>query len=196
MTNQQIQAIGNFLQYYYTDLLYISKFQDFKDKKLSLADYVSKNVGTFYSFLIEYRVTRNYAQGTTDKLLLETINWVNSRNADNVDSFTQRLLKTGLTRGNTTTSLASKILFLNNPWEILPMDTLTRKAFKQTENNYSIYRANLQEYRQTNKNIIDTCLLHTKSLTSVVEQDYNGKIKDLQVIRENRMIDKLLWSTR
>jgi hypothetical protein len=196
MTNQQIQAIGNFLQYYYTDLLYINKFQDFKEKKLSLADYVSKNVGTFYSFLIEYRVTRNYAQGTTGKLLLETINWVNSRNADNVDSFTERLLKSGLTRGNTTTSLASKILFLNNPWEILPMDTLTRKAFKQTENNYSIYRTNLEEYRQTNKHIIDTCLLHTKSLTSVVESDYNGKIKDLQIIRENRMIDKLLWSTR
>jgi len=196
MTNQQIQAIGNFLQYYYTDLHYIKKFQDFKEKNLSPKDYVSKEIGSFYSFLIEFRVTRNYLQGTTDKLLAETIKWVNSRQANNVDSFTMRLLNSGLTRGNTTTSLASKILFLNNPWEILPMDTLTRKAFNQTENQYSIYRTNLDNYRQTNKHIIDKCLSHTKALTSFVEKDYQGIINDLQVIRENRMIDKLLWSTR
>jgi hypothetical protein len=92
--------------------------------------------------------------------------------------------------------LASKILFLNNPWEILPMDTLTRKAFKQNENKYFIYANNLEKYRQTNKTIIEKCLLHTKTLTSFVEQDYQGKINDLHIIRENRIIDKLLWSTR
>jgi hypothetical protein len=196
MTNQQIQAIGNFLQYYHSDLLYITKFQEYKEKKISFEDYVMKDDGTFYSFLIEYRVTRNYMQGTTGKLLFETLKWVNTCNADDVDLFTGILLKSGLTRGNTTTSLASKILFLNNPWEILPMDTLTRKAFQQAENKYSVYRTNLDKYRITNKMIIDECLSHTTGLTSCVEQDYYGKLKDLHVIRENRMIDKLLWSTR
>jgi hypothetical protein len=194
MTNEQIKAIGNFLQYYYTDLLYIKKFQDFKENKISLTDYVKKDIGTFYSFLIEFRIVRNFRQGASDKLLAETHKWISSQKSDNVDQFAEMLSKTNLTRGSTTTSLASKVLFLNNPWNILPMDTQTRKVFKQTENSYSIYTTHLQKYRNTNKTIIDKCLVLTKPMTSFVEKDFQNHFKDLDIIRENRIIDKLLWS--
>lgn len=72
MTTKQIQAIGNFLTYYRTDLNYIRKFQDFKNGKITAENYVKKDVGSFYSFLIEFRVVRNFPSGTVDKLLDET----------------------------------------------------------------------------------------------------------------------------
>lgn len=182
--------------YYYEDLKYIKMFQDFKANKIPLKDYVAKNKGTFYSFLIEFKVTRNFTKGKTDKLLLETIEFIENNNADNVDRFAERLSETDLTRGNKTTSLASKILFLNNPWNIIPMDTLTRKALKQNENNYSIYKVNLDKYRHKNKTIIEECLHYAKPLATIIECEFSDKLKDLNIIRENRIVDKLLWTTK
>ena len=196
MNKEQIQAIGNFLQYYSTDLNYIKKFQDIKLNKLSSGYYVSKDEGTFYSFLIEYRVVRNFMKGATDRLLVETQKWISGTNPDNVDLFAERLANSDLTRGNKTTSLASKVLFLNDPWTILPMDINTRGAFKQTYNTYSLYIQNLGRYRNTHSAIIVESLKYINPLAEMVEQDYKGKIKDMHIIRENRMIDKLLWSTR
>lgn len=194
MKKEQIQAIGNFLSYYYTDLNYIKMFQDFKNNKISRSDYVKKEIGTFYSFLIEFKVTRNFTKGAADKLLEETFNWVNSCNADNVDLFAELLANTNLTRGNTTTSLASKILFLNNPWAILPMDRLARSTFKQSENKYSIYKTNLDKFRLANITIIKECLLFIKPLAEEIDIEFKGKMKNLNIICENRIIDKLLWT--
>ena len=42
MTNKQIQALGNFLNYYQTDLNYIKQFQDFKSNKITLEQYIEK----------------------------------------------------------------------------------------------------------------------------------------------------------
>jgi hypothetical protein len=192
---EQILAIGDFLTYYYEDLNFIKMFQDFKENRISLTDYVKKDKGTFYSFLIEFKVTRNFAKGMADRLLIETLEFVNSSDADNVDLFAEKLSETDLTRGNTTTSLASKILFLNNPWNIIPMDTLTRKALKQNENKYSVYKLNLDKYRQTNKTIIEECILYVKPLTAIIENKFIDKLKGFNIICENRIIDKLLWNT-
>ena len=196
MTKEQIQAIGNFLQYYSTDLNYIRKFQDFKKNKLSSEYYVSKDEGTFYSFLIEYRVVRNFMQGATDRLLVETQKWISGENPNNVDLFAERLANSDLTRGNKTTSLASKVLFLNDPWTILPMDINTRGAFKQIDNSYSLYIRNLEKYRKTHSAVIAESMKYINPLAEIVEQDYMGKINDMHIIRENRMIDKLLWSAK
>ena len=195
MTTQQIQTVGNYLSTYNTDLNYVKMFQDFKANKISDSDYVKKDIGTFYSFLIEFRVARNFSQGAVDKLLTETLNWVNSNNADNVDLFADKLATTNLTRGKTMTSLASKILFLNNPWKIIPMDTLARKALKQKDNKYSTYDKNLNVYRQTNKPIIDSFIQYTKPLTTIIDNEYKDKLQDIHIISENRIVDKLLWTS-
>lgn len=195
MKKGQIQAIGNFLQFYDTDLNYIKMFHDYKENRISRTDYIKKEIGTFYSFIIEFRIARNFKQGAVDRLLDLTLDWTKSIKSDNVDLFAQMLAKTNLTRGITTTSLASKVLFLNNPWTIIPMDSQTRKAFGQKENKYSIYKTNLDKYRQTDKAIIKECLQYTKPLTAFVDKNYYNKIKDIDIICENRMIDKLLWTT-
>jgi hypothetical protein len=196
MSKEQIQAIGNFLLYYHDDLNYIKMFHDFKENRISFENYCEKATGTFYSFLIEYKIIRNIIKESTPKLLEKTYDWVHSGQDDNVDGFAKMLSQTELTRGNTLTSLASKILFLNNPWTILPVDTITRRVFGQRENNHSIYMKNVANYRKENKAMIEECLLYTKPLTVLIESDFKGKINDLKTIRENRIFDKLLLTTR
>jgi hypothetical protein len=192
MTNKQIQALGNFLNYYQTDLNYIKQFQDFKSKKITLEKYIEKVPGSFYSFLIEFRVIRNLPRNTVDKLLFETLIWVNSKNADDVDLFAQRLAENGVTKG-VMTSMASKILFLNNPWEILPMDRLARSTLNQNQNNYSLYCKNIKIFIIENESIFNSLLNYSNSLTTLIHQEFY-ELNDLDTICKNRIIDKILWT--
>jgi hypothetical protein len=194
MTKEQIQATGNFLISYHNDLNYIKKFRDFKENKISENEYIEKKYGTFYSFLIEFRVARNFSQGMVDKLLEETYSFVNGKYPNDVDLFAENLAKSNLTRGKVMASMASKILFLNNPWEIIPMDTLARKTLNQKENKYKTYEKNLEIYREQNKTVIENCIIFTKPLTEIVNKEFENKIENLNKISENRIIDKLLWS--
>ena len=193
MTSTQIQSIGNFLAYYKTDLGYIKRFQNFKINPNLASEYIKKDIGSFYSFLIEFRVVRNFTSGSVDKLLDETLLWINSKEANNVDLFAEKLSQSNLTRGKVTTSMASKILFLNNPWEIIPMDRLARKTLKQKENKYSIYNDNLLEFRRNNDPAFENCLEFIKPLTTLIHNDFNDLSK-LEVICKNRIVDKLLWT--
>jgi len=194
MTKENIQATGNFLSTYYSDLNYIRKFHRYKKNKLSIAEYTAKDIGSFYSFLIEFRVVRNFSKGSVDKLLIETIKWVNGKQPDNVDLFAEKLQNTGLTRGKLVSSLASKILFLNNPWEIIPMDRLVRKTLNQRDKLYSNYILHLSAFKKENRNVIKSCMQHTASLTTIIEKDFKPEIKNLKTIATNRLVDKLLWT--
>lgn len=193
MESFQIQSIGNFLAYYKTDLNYIKKFQEFKSNPSLASEYITKEIGSFYSFLIEFRVVRNFTNGATDKLLDETLLWINSKDPDNVDAFAEKLAQTTLTRGKIMSSMASKILFLNNPWEITPMDSLARKTLEQKENKYVIYKNNLNRFREINDLTFEKCLDYTKPLTTLIHKDFN-ELEKLDVICKNRFVDKLLWT--
>ena len=195
MNLKEIEATGNFLAYYYTDLIYIEKFQDYKNNSLSKNEYISKEKGTFYSFLIEFKVVRNFNKGEVNKLLELTNNFVNGISPIDVDLFAEILLDSNLTRGKLMTSLASKILFLNNPWQIIPMDTLARKSLNQKDNKYETYIRNLQLFRKKNTEIINNCMKFTHPLTQTINKKFENKINNLELITENRILDKLLWTS-
>ncbi|PKB17954.1 hypothetical protein [Flavobacterium sp. 5] len=192
MTTKQIQAIGNFLTYYRTDLNYINQFQNFKKGKISPEEYIKKDAGSFYSFLIEFRVVRNFPSGTVNKLLAETSLWIKNNESDNVDLFAEKLSET-ITNKKIMTSMASKILFLNNPWEIIPMDSLARKTLNQKENKYSIYKNKLIGFKNNNESIFENSLKYTNSLTDIIHNEFND-LENLSVICRNRIVDKLLWT--
>lgn len=194
MTQEQIQATGNFLSTYYSDLTYISTFQQFKKGHKSMRDYLKKDTGSFYSFLIEFRIVRNISKGSAGKLLNETIRWIDSESADNVDLFAQKLSKKGFTNRKVVASMASKVLFLNNPWLIMPMDKLARKALRQNENLYSVYHTNLEKYRIKNNSVLRRIIARTRPLTELVDRDFRKELRDLPTICENRLLDKLLWT--
>lgn len=193
MTTKQIQALGYFLAFYTTDLSYIDNFQKYKTSPTN-PNYSTKEIGSFYAFLVEFRVIRNISTGATKQILEQTINWVNGSNPDDVDAFAEILLKTGLTHNKTPTSMASKILFLNNPWKIIPMDSLARKTLKQKENIYHMYLKRLENYTNENQLVLEKYEEITNDLVNIIHNDYAG-LKDLNIISKNRMLDKLLWAS-
>jgi hypothetical protein len=193
MTSEQIQAIGIFLQYYETDLLYIKEFQKVKNQEKYFKHYLSKENSSFYSFLIEFRIIRNISSGASNQLLDEILKWIKDDNYNDVDAFAEHLSNTEITRNQKLVSLASKVLFLNNPWEILPMDRLTRKTLNQNDNNYSIYKKGLEVFKKENEKQIKECLKFVEPITFEIHKDFFG-IKELNLICENRIVDKLLWT--
>jgi hypothetical protein len=194
MTNNQIKTIGNFLSTYHSDLNYIRNFERFKNDKISHNEFISKEYGSFYSFLIEFRVIRNVNKNQVSKLLKETNLWIEKANADDVDKFAMLICKKGLTHGKVMTSLASKILFLNNPWVIFPFDNLAKKTLNQKTNEYSDYVSRIGKYKNENIEFAKSTFKTIELYIKTIESEYKNDLKDISSIRYNRFMDKLLWT--
>lgn len=194
MTAADIQATGILLATYHSDLVYIRNFQRYKQGQFSADKFVEKSAGTFYQFLIEFRVTRNFQAGKSASILQLTTEWINGSTPNDVDGFANLLNKKKLTHDMTMTSLGSKILFLNNPWTILPMDNLARKALGQKNNLYSTYLTNLDIFKKSNNHTIKNNLEIIDPFLMTIESEFKKEIRDIKTIRQNRFVDKLLWT--
>jgi len=194
MTLNGIQAIGNLLQYFHSDLNYILEFHKYKTGNYDLKNYLKKKPGTFKTFINEFKIARNIDKTKTSELFQETLKWIKKEDPHDIDSFADYLKTKNLTHGKKVTSLASKILFLNDPWRILPIDRLTRQAVGLSDNNYSKYIILVNHFRDREKTEIRNCLNSVDQHLRLVENNFTGKINDLEIIRENRFIDKILWT--
>lgn len=194
METKQIKAIGNFLSTYQSDLTYIANFHLYKNGELETNEFIRKNSASFYDFLIEFNVTRNFEQGKAGELLKLTSEWINGVMSNDVDGFAFFLKSKSLTKGKTLTSLASKILFLNDPWNIQPMDLRARTALGQKTKVYLDYLKLLDQYKGRNRNEINNCLKEVDHFAIVIESGFCNLINDISIIRCNRLIDKLLWT--
>lgn len=194
-----IKALGSLLNYYESDLEYIAKFQEVKKDGLN-ADYLNgKSSGSFKAFINEYRVARNISSNTdnennTEKLLEITVDWVKSDDSNNVDGLAAAICKAGITpRNRTPVSLASKILMLNNPWEILPMDSLTKDSLKYSGSMYSGFKAKLDMFKHENSVKLKSELVEINEYLMKIESKFKDRLNDIEKIRFNRYVDKTLW---
>lgn len=191
MTNLSIQALGYLLSTYQSDLEYIRNFQKLKSSKSRLPE----TIKFFKLFVNEFKVARNVKKSETEKLIDLTLSWISQKGADNVDEFALFLKKEeDITHEKVMTVLASKILFLNNPWMILPFDKLTKNALKLKTNNYTDYLTKLEIFKIENQNRIDQDISSVKNHLTFIESNFVSDIQDLSTIRRNRYIDKLLWT--
>ena len=191
---QYIQALGNLLTYYHSDLMYIREFHRHKNGKIGTKEYLEKSNGTFKAFINEFRVARNIDKTKTNILLKQTIDWTCSVYHDDVDGFAESLNSNGITHNKVMTSLASKILFLNNPWVILPMDSLAKKSLGLQNNIYSNYFPLTQEFRDNNEDDISRFLNSIDEHLTTIEAPFYNEIENLKTIRFNRFVDKILWT--
>ncbi|MCE4566036.1 hypothetical protein INQ51_17080 [Maribellus sp. CM-23] len=191
-----IMALGNLLQYYYTDLTYINNFQKYKAGQLKTEDYLQKSDGSFKSFINEFRVARNIEKGKTDELLKMAMIYTSEGEGDGicVDLFAEFLNEVGITHGKTMTSLASKVLFLNDPWNILPIDNLVKRAVNLRENKYDSYKIKYNEFKKNHILEINESLASVEEHLNIIEAPFIGELRDIQTIRFNRFLDKILWT--
>ena len=194
MTTTDIKAIGNFLATYESDLVYINNFQRHRQKKISASDFATKQDGMFYKFLIEFRVTRNFEKDKSADILKHTNSWLDRQRANDIDGFADLLKSKGLTHNKTMTSLASKILFLNNPWGILPMDSQAKKTLEhKNDNRYENFLPRAKKFKTEKSEFIKDTLTFLNPYLTTVEKNFK-ELDDIKAIRANRFIDKLLWT--
>jgi hypothetical protein len=189
-----IEALGNLLTNYHSDLTYIRDFHRYKNGAISTNDYLKKSVGTFRSFINEFKVARNVDKEETNTLLKITIAWTSSMNPNDVDEFAERLNKKGITHGKVMTSLASKILFLNNPWIILPLDRQAKQTLRVQRNLYYDYQPLTKEFSKKNKIEINRYLNSVDQHLTTIEAPFKNELKNIITIRRNRYVDKVLWT--
>lgn len=188
-----IEATGHLLATYHADLTFILNFQDFRKShknKVGRIGYFKNESGTFQRFLNDFRVARNVVKGNTNKLLRLTL----KQESNDVDEFANKLKKAGITHGKTMKSLASKLLFLKNPSEVIPMDTLTRKALGVNENNYAQYIELVNAFQNQHSKPIHKYLNAVHTYLTKLESTFKDDINNIDTIRYNRYIDKLLWT--
>jgi len=180
----KIKALGNLLRYYHSDLTYILNFQRFKQKIISESEYLRKTDASFQSFLNEFRVARNVHKEKVVDLLHATVMWVHEAQADDVDLFADELREKGITQEKKTmTSLASKLLFLNNPWTIFPCDTRNRRAIGVETSRYSDFRRAISYNIEGDLSGISYVLEPVLTFICAIENEFRAEIPDLGMIR-------------
>lgn len=190
---KMIEAAGHLLAYYHADLCFIRDFHRNKTGCLSDAEYLRDDQGTFCHFLKEFRVLRKVKVGASGELLQWTKRWVAGPAPEDVDGFAKQIRECGLTHGETVTSLASKILFPNNPSVILPIDQNVRKTVHLSGNAYADYLPLALDFRERYKAEIDRIFVTIGPYLAVIEDEFKSDVTNIAMIRANRYLDKLLW---
>lgn len=190
-----IKALGHLLASIETELAFMSAFQDFKAAKRTFDQYLDQGPDSFSVCLNYFRVSRNVGINHKAALLHLTHDWVSSPNSNDVDAFANRLKLEGITHNKIMTSLASKVLLLNNPWVILPIDTQARNAIGGCLNNYSLFSQKIESFRTENNMQIKTWLQSVDAHLRSLSNPFKSKLGKLELICENRYVDKLLWTS-
>jgi hypothetical protein len=193
MDNGQVMATGFLLSTYESDLNYFAKFIGFTKQEISHNDYAVKAKGTFKNFIDEYRVARNTQKVLTSKLLTCALEWHEQGRTNDVDDFARMIQAKGLTHGKLATSLSSKIMYLMNPWEVMPLDIRAKRALKHRTNIYKDYFGEIERFRLEHEKDIRQTLATISEMLDIIERPFVDTVANLERIRENRFVDKWLW---
>lgn len=185
-------ALGTLLTSYKSDLQFLKQFNLFKQDQLSIEAYLKPGPQSFPRFLYEYGVARNIAKGAIPPFLATIKTWIFSDRANDVDALGDEMCARGFTHGKTMTSLCSKVLFLNAPCSIIPIDRFARKALSYHGNHYKTFNSLLQRFKEHHIHKIRLILESNSNQLKAIEEEIDLNIEDMQCLRENRYVDHLL----
>ena len=193
MNTTQIIAVGNFLSSYKSDLLYIKNISQLSLDNCDYQFHCNNNKGSFKSFVNEFKVVRNMEEGKTELVLKKVLEYFAKHTEPQVDELVIELRDH--TRNQYAVSLASKILFLFKPVDFVPMDFFNKKALGYKGNIYCEFKKEFDTHFFKNENnveleVINSCCL---PLAKVIEEESEFNI-NFEIIRTNRLKDKLLWA--
>ena len=117
---------------------------------------------------------------------------VHSQDPDNVDMLADKLKGAGLTYGKTVTSLASKILFLNNPARILPYDANAKLSLGYRGTKYSEFEKLVEDQSPLLEELYNSLPNDIMEFLECVENQF--RFADEVSIRKSRFKDKVLWT--
>jgi hypothetical protein len=178
---------------YESDLNYIKKFQEWKLDNFSDNKYLQENeeFGLF-NFLTEFKVYKGFITEQRNSINLKIKKYLIKNSALNVDEFAKKIVD-----DKNLESMASKVAMLYDPIKYLPLDRYAKYACFET-NKYCTYQDFIARAKQMQKNelkeivkVIDE-IIHP--LIKPIESTIKLKGLNIKLIRENRILDKVLWT--
>lgn len=186
-----LQTKNTFEWTYYGDLYYFAAFHHLKSGKESKE--VVGDLEFFKQFLIEYRVSRNIATGKKE------IAWVKFKELakepitiDTVDQMAKHLFNEFHPKKGTPTSLCSKLLMLLKPELIIPIDSINKIALKHNLSQYVGFAEKVKDFKIENSGKIKELIDMVSPRAEKIESIFSKELENLEKIRENKVIDKLL----
>ncbi len=191
----QIEALGFFLSWYRKDLIFFREFQRFAKGEKSVEEYSIDYPGSFQDFINSYQISRTLIKGNTENLLRICKQWHDEDQWLEVNELAATIFNNGIVHGRPI-SLASKVMFLMRPNEVLPYDKRARIALgmKNSETDYDLFRRLALEFGDRNKKLIDDGLVLAGEMLDVLESQFTDLNLPMQHIRRLRLLDKLLWT--
>lgn len=185
-------ALGNFLSFYYKDLNWILHFQKFINNEIVIEEYLYDEKWGFNKFLSSYKIIRNRYKKYEYDLLEVVKSHIKRKKYNDIIGLANILKDKNITTGNAV-SLSSKILFLNNPVEIFPLDNNVKKLFDIEKDMYDDYLVEVKKFKKKYKSQIIHFLEKYKTHYLRTENKVIG-LKRIEIIRLNRFIDIYLWT--
>lgn len=200
-TNDDIKAMGYFLAHYGDELSHIKSFQanylPTKRKRLTYPyNENNKSDPKFWECLTQFRVARTLGKenGQRNDFIQVFNNWdFRYCSPEDVDRFCAEgeMIKNHK-------SLASKMMMLANPWQIIPYDkqASTAVGYKASngKTNYVAYLKLVHDFECRNKTLIASLFNEVDRYATKIEQNYKDDLENIQVIRRKRLLDKVLWT--
>ena len=183
------QTKNTFEWTYYGDLYYFASFNHLVNPKA-----VNKigNQAFFEDFLYEYRVSRNVSEKKKA--------WAIFTNSANqiftpilVDELAKKYAQTNKNeKVKQLTSLSSKLAMLLHPDQIIPMDSINKIALMHNENQYVGFAEKVEAFKKGNNSEIKELIDMVSPRAKKIESIFSNELENLDKIRANRVVDKLL----
>jgi hypothetical protein len=181
------EALEHLFNYYQEELGLIRDFQDWKSKLKTDSEYEPSFKNALHYFYTLWWVRPERVPG----LMTRTLQWVHGETPDDVDEFAESL--SGYL-GSKETSLASEILFLNNPQKITPITAGVKEAVNKLKaDNYRVYRRRFEKFQKENINKIRQNLDKIADRLLKAEREFGDQPQiDFERLRLDRYTDQLL----
>jgi len=176
---------------YYGDLFYFSAFQ-YLNRDNSLMEGVG-DFDFFKQFLYEYRVSRKIKADFKPRAWEEFKQLAKKEiTTDTVDHIAKSIFIDLDPNRGINTSLCSKILMLLKPSLIIPIDSLNKEALNFNKNEYKGFYQKLKIFEKEYHEQISSIMAQVDSRAKQIESIYKDQFEEIESIRKNRIIDKLL----
>ncbi len=177
------------LKYRYAeDLSFIGHFQAWLRGQVSLQHYADNSLRECFK---TYRVAKVIRAGKREDLLDLTRDWLSSGRGTDVDGLANEFKKAECTNG-LPLALASVLLFLHNPTQVLPLDSYSRMAVGSVEADYQEYIKRATLFREKHALEIQSELQQVSGFLAEIEQKMGFNWSNAEAVREQCYLHRWL----
>ena len=174
---------------YGSDIVFVNQFADCMAGRLDPGEYCESS---FKAYLRQNKLARIVRSGKLSELFVATVQWIRGEDVHDVDGFARRLWNQGVTNG-TPVMLVSRLLYLNRPGEILPLDMFGRMALRCSSPDYAVFAQKAKDFQERYLVELSTALTQIEREMIQTEQEAEVRLDHLETIRLKYLLHQWLY---